>query len=111
MRARHGQRPRHDPHLFRRHRECGLHRPRHGDVPLIRCKERKMKTALACILAIPVSLWATTAHVAADTHFCTSNANQNYGASTTLSVGAGCFALIGLDLSPLPAGLSGADIQ
>src|SRR5580765_18454 len=110
MRARHGQRPGHDPNLLRRHRKRGLHRPRHGDVPLIAARRRNMKLAIACTLLLPVMTWATTAHVAADTYITNTNAAQNFGSATTLNIGNGAAAMIGLDLSPLPAGLTSANI-
>jgi hypothetical protein len=69
-----------------------------------------MKLTLTCILALlPLSSWATTAHVAADTYISSANPSQNYGA-TALSIGGGSAALIGLDLSPLPAGTTAANI-
>jgi len=71
----------------------------------------KFLCLLTTLLAVPLSTWATTAHVYADTYVSSANASLNFGTATTLNIGAGTSAVIGLDLSPLPAGLSPANIQ
>jgi hypothetical protein len=70
-----------------------------------------MNKLIATLLFLSPSAWATTAHVAADTYISSANPSQNYGGATTLNIGGGSAALIGLDLSPLPAGLTAANIS
>jgi hypothetical protein len=72
-----------------------------------------MKTIyfVCALLSIPMVIGATTVHVAADTYISSSNASLNFGNGTTLNIGGGNSALIGLDLSPLPAGLTAGNIQ
>jgi hypothetical protein len=65
---------------------------------------------VAALLSLSAASWATTVHVAADTYIIDTSPSQNYGAATTLNVAKGSAALIGLDLSPLPAGLTSANI-
>jgi hypothetical protein len=66
---------------------------------------------VAAIFAIAPAIWATTAPVAHDTYISSVNSSLNFGNATTLNIGGGNSALIGLDLSPLPAGLTKSNIQ
>jgi hypothetical protein len=60
---------------------------------------------------VPAASWAVVAHVAADATVTSASPNTNFGAAASLTIGGGASALIGLDLSPLPVGLTAAQIQ
>lgn len=75
------------------------------------CWKQRRIVAAIWLFAIAPAARATTAPVAHDTYISSANPGQNFGSATTLNIGGGSAALIGLDLSPLPAGLTSANIQ
>jgi hypothetical protein len=72
---------------------------------------RRRGRAFLLAFALASVTWAATAPVAADTYISSSNPTLNFGNLTTLNVGGGNSALIGLDLSSLPSGLTAANVQ
>ena len=72
---------------------------------------RRLHRPSAVALAVAASLFAMSAQaldspLAADTYVSAANPALNFGAQATLNVGAGSMALIGFDLSTLPAGVT-----
>lgn len=65
----------------------------------------------AALLLIPLGAWATGANATADTYLSSASPSNNFGATTVINVGGGNTALIQFDLSGLPAGLAGSNIN
>jgi len=72
-----------------------------------------MKASLLLLpsFLVPLAAWAASANVAADAYISSANPTLNFANATTLNIGGGNSALIGLDLSSLPAGLTASNIQ
>jgi hypothetical protein len=71
----------------------------------------KISSFLLIVSIIPSACLAATASVAADTYVSSSNTAVNFGSGTTLNIGGGNSALVVLDLSSLPAGLTTSNVQ
>src|SRR5258708_4172459 len=71
----------------------------------------KLQLLIMIGMATPLGCWAATASVAADASVIQGAPATNFGAKGTLDIGGGNFALIQLDLSSLPAGLTASNID
>ena len=68
-------------------------------------------TCMAVSAAVPQGAFAAGANAVADTYISTTLPSSNYGTATSINVGGGNSALIQLDLSSLPAGITAAQIN